>query len=76
MRMMAFRINNREGEGQCEECAKTTPYQKLYGVVSLADITTEIACFSTKRAAAKHLLWNKGIGQILCMDCINKRRQK
>ena len=75
MKMSAFRINNREGEGQCEECAETTPYQNLYGVVAISDI--ERADINlTKRATAEYLLWEKGIGQILCMDCINKKAKK
>lgn len=77
MRMFVFRINDRDGEeGQCEECTKTTPYQDLYGVVSIADIEAADTCIGPKRATAEYLLWDKGVGQVLCLACINKKRRK
>ena len=74
--MFGFRITDRDGEGQCEECDETTPYQNLYGVMSIADIEAADTCIGPKRDTAEYLLWEKGEGEILCMDCINKRRVK
>lgn len=76
MRMFAFIINNPGGEWQCEECGKNTIDQHLYGVVSIADIEAADTCIGPKRDTAEYLLWEKGIGQILCLDCINKKRWK
>ena len=71
MRKFAFRINRAGEEGQCEDCGKKAEYNQLYGVVSIADI--EDTHIGPKREAAEYLIWEKGIGQVLCMDCIQKK---
>jgi len=76
VKMFGFRITDRDGEGQCEECAKYTPYQHLYGVVSIADIEAADVGIVPKRDTAEYLLWEEEVGQILCMDCIDKKRVK
>jgi hypothetical protein len=76
VKMFCFRITDRGGEeGLCEECAKTTPDQNLYGVVSIADIEAADTCIGPTRDIAEYLLWEKGAGQILCIGCINKKRK-
>jgi hypothetical protein len=73
MRVFAFKLNDRDGELQCEECEATNTKQPLYGVVANVDIAREDTNL-TKRDTAEHVLWEKGIGQIICMNCINKKR--
>ena len=77
MRKFAFRINRPDEEGQCEECGKKAEYNQLYGVVSIANIIADIeatdTCIGTTRARAEYLVWEKGIGQILCMSCIQEK---
>ena len=70
---MRLELTEPEKQANAKSVEKKAEYPELYGVVSIADIEAADTCIGSKRAIAEYLIWEKGIGQVLCMDCIQKK---
>lgn len=70
--MYAWRIDTiKYGEQQCEECGRSST--TVWGIVSKMDIEGIQDGSLTSRSAAEWLLWEDGIGEISCKECLEKR---
>ena len=77
MRMYASRLTNPANPDQdttCEECGWTTA---TFGVVPLRDLENiQSNGTMTRREKVEYLIWEQGIGEIICTECLKKRIKK
>lgn len=69
MRMYAFKLKMLD-HSKCEHCGLNIGD---WGVVSVHDINTFNGNDLTKRDAAEALIWDYGIGSIMCSPCLMLR---
>lgn len=71
MSMYASRLKNPAKDTICEECGKEPA---VFGVVSMNDLeNTHYAEENTRREKVEYLIWEQGIGEILCTNCLKRR---